>query len=227
MIDSDGTENKSRLGANAILAVSLAVAKAAADAAKLPLYAHIAALNGTPGKYSMPLPMMNIINGGEHADNNVDIQEFMVQPVGAQQLRRGTALRRRDLPCAEEGAARARAQHLRGRRGRFRAEPALERGRDRGDPRRDGEGRVPHGPGRDAGARLRGLGVLPRRALQARGRGQGVRRSRFRGLSRRARQALPDPLDRGRHGRERLGRLGRAHRAWREAACSWSATTCS
>ncbi|HQY71895.1 MAG TPA: phosphopyruvate hydratase, partial [Pseudomonadales bacterium] len=83
MIESDGTENKSRLGANAILAVSLAVAKAAASAAKLPLYAHIAELNGTPGKYSMPLPMMNIINGGEHADNNVDIQEFMVQPVGA------------------------------------------------------------------------------------------------------------------------------------------------
>jgi enolase len=83
MIESDGTENKSRLGANAILAVSLAVAKAAASAAKLPLYAHIAGLNGTPGKYSMPLPMMNIINGGEHADNNVDIQEFMVQPVGA------------------------------------------------------------------------------------------------------------------------------------------------
>ena len=83
MIAADGTENKARLGANAILAVSLAVAKAAAASAKLPLYAHIAALNGTPGKYSMPLPMMNIINGGEHADNNVDIQEFMVQPVGA------------------------------------------------------------------------------------------------------------------------------------------------
>ena len=77
MIESDGTENKSRLGANAILAASLAFAT------KLPLYAHIAELNGTPGKYSMPLPMMNIINGGEHADNNVDIQEFMVQPVGA------------------------------------------------------------------------------------------------------------------------------------------------
>jgi enolase len=83
MIAADGTENKSRLGANAILAVSLAVAKAAAVSAGVPLYAHIAALNGTPGRYSMPLPMMNIINGGEHADNNVDIQEFMVQPVGA------------------------------------------------------------------------------------------------------------------------------------------------
>jgi enolase len=83
MLAADGTENKAKLGANAILAVSLAAAKAAAISKKVPLYAHIADLNGTPGKYSMPVPMMNIINGGEHADNNVDIQEFMVQPVGA------------------------------------------------------------------------------------------------------------------------------------------------
>jgi enolase len=83
MIELDGTENKASLGANAILAVSLAAAKAAAQDQDLPLYAHIANLNGTPGQYSMPVPMMNIINGGEHADNNVDIQEFMVQPVGA------------------------------------------------------------------------------------------------------------------------------------------------
>tara|TARA_R110000850_G_scaffold122418_2_gene240353 strand:+ start:213 stop:1520 length:1308 start_codon:yes stop_codon:yes gene_type:complete len=83
MIELDGTENKATLGANAILAVSLAAAKAAAQAKGVPLYAHIADLNGTPGEYSMPVPMMNIINGGEHADNNVDIQEFMVQPVGA------------------------------------------------------------------------------------------------------------------------------------------------
>ncbi|MBI6852312.1 phosphopyruvate hydratase [Pseudomonas cichorii] len=83
MIKLDGTENKASLGANAILAVSLAAAKAAAQDQDLPLYAHIANLNGTPGVYSMPVPMMNIINGGEHADNNIDIQEFMVQPVGA------------------------------------------------------------------------------------------------------------------------------------------------
>ena len=83
MIDADGTENKATFGANAILAVSLAAAKAAAIAKGVPLYAHIAELNGTPGQYSMPVPMMNIINGGEHADNNVDIQEFMVQPVAA------------------------------------------------------------------------------------------------------------------------------------------------
>jgi len=83
MIDADGTENKEKFGANAILAVSLAAAKAAAISKQIPLYQHIAEINGTAGKYTMPVPMMNIINGGEHADNNVDIQEFMVQPVGA------------------------------------------------------------------------------------------------------------------------------------------------
>ena len=83
MIDTDGTDNKGTLGANAILAVSLAAAKAVAIEKGIPLYQHIADINGTPGQYTMPVPMMNIINGGEHADNNVDIQEFMVQPVGA------------------------------------------------------------------------------------------------------------------------------------------------
>ncbi|MBM95741.1 MAG: phosphopyruvate hydratase, partial [Oceanospirillaceae bacterium] len=83
MLELDGTDNKAKLGANAILAVSLAAAKAAAAAKGVELYEHIADINGTAGQYSMPVPMMNIINGGEHADNNVDIQEFMVQPVGA------------------------------------------------------------------------------------------------------------------------------------------------
>ena len=96
MIKADGTEEKSFLGANAILAVSLSVAKAAANAAKIPLYAHIANLNGTTGEYCMPVPMMNIINGGEHADNNIDIQEFMIQPVSsgsfAEALRMGTEI---------------------------------------------------------------------------------------------------------------------------------------
>ena len=83
MIEADGTENKAVLGANAILAVSLAASKAAAISRKIPLYQHIADINETPGKYVMPVPMMNIINGGEHADNNIDIQEFMIQPVSA------------------------------------------------------------------------------------------------------------------------------------------------
>ena len=88
MLTLDGTENKSKFGANAILAVSLAAAKTAAMAQSKPLYAHMNALyGGVPMR--MPVPMMNIINGGEHADNNVDIQEFMVQPVGATSFAEG------------------------------------------------------------------------------------------------------------------------------------------
>lgn len=83
MIEADGTDNKGALGANAILGVSLAAARAAALGRGVPLYRHIAESAGGEPRYRMPLPMMNIINGGEHADNNVDIQEFMIQPVGA------------------------------------------------------------------------------------------------------------------------------------------------
>ena len=89
MIELDGTENKEVLGANAILAVSLAAAKAAASDKNIPLYQHIADLNGTSGQFTMPVPMMNILNGGEHADNNVDIQEFMIQPVSAKTFSEG------------------------------------------------------------------------------------------------------------------------------------------
>jgi len=83
MIDLDGTDNKSRLGANAILAVSMAVAKAAAEEAGLPLYRYF----GGSGPMQMPVPMMNVINGGAHANNNLDIQEFMILPVGAKSFR--------------------------------------------------------------------------------------------------------------------------------------------
>jgi enolase len=83
LIDLDGTENKSRLGANALLAVSMAVAKAAADECGLPLYRYF----GGAGAMQMPVPMMNIINGGAHANNSLDMQEFMIVPVGAQSFR--------------------------------------------------------------------------------------------------------------------------------------------
>lgn len=85
MIDLDGTENKSKLGANAILAVSMAVAKAAAEEAGLPLYRYI---GGTNAK-TLPVPMMNIVNGGAHADNKIDFQEFMIMPVGAASFSEG------------------------------------------------------------------------------------------------------------------------------------------
>ncbi len=83
LIDLDGTDNKSRLGANAMLAVSMAVAKAAAEEAGLPLYRYF----GGSGPMQMPVPMMNVINGGAHANNNLDIQEFMILPVGAESFR--------------------------------------------------------------------------------------------------------------------------------------------
>ncbi len=90
MIDLDGTPNKARLGANAILGVSLALAKAAADSADLPLFRYV----GGPNAHILPVPMMNILNGGAHADTNVDIQEFMIAPIGAETfsdaLRMGT-----------------------------------------------------------------------------------------------------------------------------------------
>jgi enolase len=83
LIDLDGTESKSRLGANAMLAVSMAVAKAAAEEAGLPLYRYL----GGSGAMQMPVPMMNVINGGAHADNNLDMQEFMIIPIGAPSFR--------------------------------------------------------------------------------------------------------------------------------------------
>ena len=83
MIDLDGTPNKSRLGANAILGASLAVARAAADSADLPLFRYV----GGPNAHTLPVPMMNILNGGSHADTDVDIQEFMIAPIGATTFR--------------------------------------------------------------------------------------------------------------------------------------------
>ncbi|MDQ1258505.1 MAG: enolase, partial [Pseudomonadota bacterium] len=79
LIDLDGTDNKSRLGANAMLAVSMAVARAAAEESGLPLYRYLGGMGGM----QLPVPMMNVINGGKHADNNISSQEFMIMPVGA------------------------------------------------------------------------------------------------------------------------------------------------
>ena len=87
MLDLDGTENKSKIGANAILGVSLAVAHAAASSADLPLYRYV----GGPNAHVLPVPMMNIVNGGAHADSDVDVQEFMIAPIGAADLPRGAS----------------------------------------------------------------------------------------------------------------------------------------
>ena len=133
LLDLDGTPNKGRLGANAILGVSLAVAKAAASSAELPLFRYL----GGPGAHLLPVPMMNILNGGAHADSNVDVQEFMIAPIGAPTYRRGVASRRGGLPRAEVGAEDARAGHRPRRRGRVRARPRLQPGRAGPDRRGD------------------------------------------------------------------------------------------
>ena len=105
LIKLDGTPNKGRLGANAILGVSLAVAKAAAEASGLPLYRYLGGANA----HLLPVPMMNIINGGAHADNPIDIQEFMIMPVGAATLRGRRPHGRRDVPHPAQGRSRMRA----------------------------------------------------------------------------------------------------------------------
>ena len=112
MIDLDGTDNKGRLGANAILAVSLAVARAAAASAKQPLYRYL----GGEKANLLPVPCFNIMNGGVHANwQGTDFQEFMIAPVGAPKLPRGAALGRGDLPCPQEGAQGGRPFHRRRR----------------------------------------------------------------------------------------------------------------
>ncbi len=109
LIELDGTENKGNLGANAMLGVSLAVCKAASALCELPLYRYIGGANACV----LPVPMMNIVNGGKHADNNVDLQEFMVMPAGAADFLRGPALRRRGLPSPQKGTGREGIQHRR------------------------------------------------------------------------------------------------------------------
>ena len=101
MIRADGTKDKSKLGANAILAVSIAAARAAAQSLELPLYRFLGGVSGN----RLPVPMMNILNGGAHAANTVDVQEFMIMPVGAEKLQRSAPLVRRSIPrtgCTSE-----------------------------------------------------------------------------------------------------------------------------
>ncbi len=143
MIELDGTPNKGRLGANALLGVSMALARAAAAAARhAALRAPRVALRRVGGTPSLPVPMMNILNGGAHADSSVDFQEFMVMPVGAAVVRRGGPRRRRDLPHAARHPQEEGLLDRRRRRGRLRAEPEVEPGSARRRPRRGHPGRL-------------------------------------------------------------------------------------
>ena len=161
MIELDGTPNKARLGANAILGVSLAVAKAAAEASTLPLYRYV---GGTQARV-LPVPMMNIINGGAHADNPIDFQEFMILPVGAPTPRRGRPHGLGGVPHPEEGPQGCRPQHQCGRRGRLRPEPADRRGGARLHHEVHRAGRLQAGQGHRHRPRLRRDRVLQERRL--------------------------------------------------------------
>ena len=120
LLELDGTPNKAQLGANAILGVSLAVARAAADSADLPLFRYV----GGPNAHLLPVPMMNILNGGAHADTGVDVQEFMIAPIGAATFREALEQGAERLPRAEGGAEGEGPGHRSRRRGRLRPRPA-------------------------------------------------------------------------------------------------------
>ena len=161
MIALDGTPNKARLGANAILGVSLAVAKAAAEASALPLYRYVGGLNA----HVLPVPMMNIINGGAHADNPIDFQEFMILPIGAETFREALRMGAEVFHTLKK-ALKADGHNTNvGDEGGFApnlksAEEALAVRRQR-----DREGRLQGGQGRRPRARLRRDRVLQGRQV--------------------------------------------------------------
>ena len=206
MIALDGTDNKARLGANALLAVSLANAHAAARTSEQSLY-RLPRRRRSPKM--MPVPMMNIINGGAHADNSVDIQEFMILPVGAPNFSRSAALRRGDLPYAQESPARAQARDRGRRRRRLRAGPAVERSGARDDPRRRSSTPATRPDATSTSAstsRARSSSRTASTTLESEGRKFTL--GAVRRLPRGPRRPLPDHHHRRRHGRGRLGRLG-------------------
>ena len=207
----DGTDNCSRLGANAILGVSLAAAKAVAEECGLSLYRYVGGTNA----HVLPVPQMNVLNGGAHADSNVDIQEFMLAAGRRGELLRSVALGGGDVSRVARAAARPRAFDRARRRRRLRARPAVERRSAEAVARRDRGGRLPARRRDRARARRRRVGDLRRRQVRARGREANVHEHGVRRLPRRSLRPVPDRLDRGRHVRGRLGRLGHAHPAAR------------
>ena len=201
MLDLDGTANKAKLGANAILGVSLATAKAAAESAGLPLFRYV----GGPNAHLLPVPMMNIVNGGAHADSNVDVQEFMIAPIGAATFARGAAAGCRGLPRAQVGAEEEGPLDRARRRGRLRPRPRQQPRRPRPDRRGGQERRLHAGQGhRPRHGRRRER--VPRQG-QVHLRGQEDLHRRDGRLLRRPRRVLPDRLHRGPARRGGLGRL--------------------
>ena len=161
MIELDGTPGKARLGANAVLAVSLAVARAAASEQGLPLYRHL----GGGSARTLPVPMMNIVNGGAHASNNVDIQEFMVMPVGAGTFTEGLRMGVEVFHALKKVLDRSGQKHRGGGRGGIRPRPGLRyRKRCRGGDAGHRDGRLSSRRGHRALRRCRRFRILCRMA---------------------------------------------------------------
>ncbi len=204
LITLDGTPNKSRLGANAILAVSLAAAHAAAAEERLPLWRYL----GGETAHLLPVPMMNVLNGGVHADNAVDFQEFMIVPIGARTF--GEALRM----GSEVFHHLKKTLHDRGprysgrRRGRVRPGPPLQRGGARGADRRDPRRRLrARRPGRDRARPGRVRSSTENGAYVLEHEGRTLSADELADYWTEPRRALSDHLARGRDGRGGLGRL--------------------
>ena len=219
LISLDGTKNKSRLGANAILGASLATAKAAAADAGVPLYRWV----GGSDAHVLPVPMLNVINGGAHADNSLDLQEFMIVPAGAETFHEGLRIAVEVFHTLKKLLEEAGPVDGGRRRGRFRPRPRLERGGDREDPR----SRRARGPSRPHRGRARSGDErgLRGRAVLVRGPNGLVGRAR-RLLGRHARVAFRS--SRSRTGpRRTTGRPGRRSRPGSGSRYSSSATTSS
>ena len=212
IIALDGTPNKAKLGANAILGVSLACAKAAADVVGLPLYRYI---GGTQAR--TPARADDEHHQRRRACRQPDRLPGIHDHAGRRRFARGRrAVRGRSLPCLEERAEEGRPQHQCRRRGRLRPEPAVGRGGARLLRQGDRGRRLQTGRGHRPSARLRGDRLVQGRRLPLRGRRHGAFGRAAGRLPRQARRRLPYPVDRGRHVRGRLGRLEAAHRQARQ-----------
>ena len=216
MIELDGTENKSRLGANALLAVSCAVAKAAADESSLPLYRYL----GGAGEMQLPVPLMNVINGGAHANNKIDLQEFMLVPLGApsfrEALRYGAEVFHTLKKIIDERGMPTTVGDEGGFAPNLPANEAALQAADGGDRK----GRLHARHRHRAGARLRRDRILRGRRVQSRRRKREAHALADGRLPRGVVRQVSDHQHRGRHGRERLGRLEAPDRAARQESAA-------
>ena len=204
MIELDGTDNKARLGANAMLAVSCAVAKAAADESSLPLYRYL----GGAGEMQLPVPLMNVINGGAHANNKIDLQEFMLVPLGAPTFREALRYGAEVFHTLKKIIDERGMPTTVGDEGGFAPNLPVERGGAAAPGRGDRQGGLHAGHRHRAGARLRGERVLSRTARTASSpRAARSRSRRFADVLADVVRQVPDHQHRGRHVRARLGRL--------------------